>query len=236
MSFISQPASPITSIPVTVPQGGTGQTSLTANNVLLGNGTSALQVVAPGASGNVLQSNGTTWTSAAASTGAMTLIQTQTASGASTLDFTGITGYNQYRFVIGSWLPSTPGSLEMLYSYSGTFASSSVYITSDIYLDSVALQRTYNNTFNRSYFSTSAAATTSQYGASGYVDFFNASTSGKYVVSIANMGYYFNTGPAWTFQQRWVVCTQATTGFDGVRFQVGAGTFSGKFSLYGITQ
>ena len=43
--------------------GGTGSTTLTANNVLLGNGTSALQVVAPGASGNVLTSNGTTWQS-----------------------------------------------------------------------------------------------------------------------------------------------------------------------------
>lgn len=48
-----------------VANGGTGTTSLTANNVLLGNGTSALQVVAPGASGNVLTSNGTTWASAA---------------------------------------------------------------------------------------------------------------------------------------------------------------------------
>jgi hypothetical protein len=47
--------------------GGTGASTLTANNVLLGNGTSALQVVAPGTSGNVLTSNGTTWTSAAGS-------------------------------------------------------------------------------------------------------------------------------------------------------------------------
>lgn len=50
---------------LSVAQGGTGSTSLTANNVLLGNGTSALQAVAPGTSGNVLTSNGTTWTSAA---------------------------------------------------------------------------------------------------------------------------------------------------------------------------
>jgi len=34
--------------------------------VLLGNGTSAFQTVAPSTSGNVLTSNGTTWTSAAA--------------------------------------------------------------------------------------------------------------------------------------------------------------------------
>jgi hypothetical protein len=48
-----------------VANGGTGAATLTANNVLLGNGTSALQVVAPGTNGNVLQSNGTTWVSAA---------------------------------------------------------------------------------------------------------------------------------------------------------------------------
>ena len=49
--------------------GGTGATSLTANNVLLGNGTSALQVVAPGTNGNVLTSNGTTWASTAPAAG-----------------------------------------------------------------------------------------------------------------------------------------------------------------------
>lgn len=48
-----------------VSAGGTGSTTLTANNVLLGNGTSALQTVAPGTAGNVLTSNGTTWASTA---------------------------------------------------------------------------------------------------------------------------------------------------------------------------
>jgi hypothetical protein len=47
-----------------VDQGGTGLTTLTANNVILGNGTSNPLFVAPGTSGNVLTSNGTTWTSA----------------------------------------------------------------------------------------------------------------------------------------------------------------------------
>lgn len=48
-----------------VNHGGTGRTTLTSNNVLLGNGTSPVNFVAPGTSGNVLTSNGTTWTSAA---------------------------------------------------------------------------------------------------------------------------------------------------------------------------
>jgi hypothetical protein len=46
-----------------VANGGTGATTLTANNIILGNGTSAVQFVAPGTSGNILTSNGTTWTS-----------------------------------------------------------------------------------------------------------------------------------------------------------------------------
>jgi hypothetical protein len=50
-----------------VAQGGTGAATFTANNVLLGNGTSAFQVVAPGTAGNVLTSNGTTWVSSAGS-------------------------------------------------------------------------------------------------------------------------------------------------------------------------
>jgi hypothetical protein len=48
-----------------VGSGGTGATSLTANNVILGNGTSAVQVVAPSTAGNVLTSDGTTWQSTA---------------------------------------------------------------------------------------------------------------------------------------------------------------------------
>lgn len=46
-----------------VSNGGIGTNTLSANAVLLGNGTSALQTVAPGANGNVLVSNGTTWVS-----------------------------------------------------------------------------------------------------------------------------------------------------------------------------
>jgi hypothetical protein len=51
---------------LTVADGGTGASSITANSVILGNGTSALSgnLVAPSTSGNLLTSNGTTWTSA----------------------------------------------------------------------------------------------------------------------------------------------------------------------------
>jgi hypothetical protein len=45
-----------------VAAGGTGRSTLTANNVILGNGTSAVNFVAPSTSGLALRSNGTTFT------------------------------------------------------------------------------------------------------------------------------------------------------------------------------
>ena len=51
--------------PLPVGSGGTGAATLTLNNVILGNGTSAPLTVAPSTSGNVLTSNGTTWASTA---------------------------------------------------------------------------------------------------------------------------------------------------------------------------
>ena len=55
---------------LTVADGGTGASTITANSVILGNGTSALSgnLVAPSTAGNVLTSNGTTWASTAPAT------------------------------------------------------------------------------------------------------------------------------------------------------------------------
>ena len=61
-----------------VANGGTGLSTITANNVILGNGTSAVQLVAPSTSGNVLTSNGTTWQSTAPAGGGVTSLNGQT--------------------------------------------------------------------------------------------------------------------------------------------------------------
>jgi hypothetical protein len=52
-----------------VARGGTGASTLTAENVIIGNGTSAVKFVAAGTSGNVLTSNGSAWVSQAISAG-----------------------------------------------------------------------------------------------------------------------------------------------------------------------
>lgn len=102
---------------LSVANGGTGASSFTANNVLLGNGTSAFQVVAPGTSGNVLTSNGTTWESTApAGGGAWTLISSGTAASASTINFSSgsfdSSLYSAYRIVLS---PVNPGGARDMY-------------------------------------------------------------------------------------------------------------------------
>ena len=69
-----------------VANGGTGLATLPLNNVILGNTTSTVQSVAPGATGNLLTSDGTTWASSApqgAATGPS--VQTFLASGTFTV-------------------------------------------------------------------------------------------------------------------------------------------------------
>ena len=52
-------------VPLNTANGGTGLTTLTANNVVLGNGINNVILVAPGTTGNVLTSNNGTWVSQA---------------------------------------------------------------------------------------------------------------------------------------------------------------------------
>ena len=76
-SGITSPSIDLTT-PLVVADGGTGTNTLTANNVILGNGTSAVAFVAPGSNGNLLTSNGSTWTSAAPPAGGVTSLNGQT--------------------------------------------------------------------------------------------------------------------------------------------------------------
>lgn len=85
-----------------VGSGGTGLATLTARNVILGNGASAPTFVAPGTTGNVLQSNGTTWTSAAvASGGGLTLLATTSlTAGLANITYTSLASAKQFIFFV----------------------------------------------------------------------------------------------------------------------------------------
>jgi hypothetical protein len=104
-----------------VANGGTGQTSLAANNVLLGNGTSGVQTVAPSTAGNVLTSNGTTWVSqaAAAFDAGTVLIFAQTSA---PTGWTKLTNLNNYALRVVSGAASTGGTV----AFTTAFASQAV--------------------------------------------------------------------------------------------------------------
>ena len=115
---------PATASVLGVASGGTGANTLTSNNVILGNGTSAVQFVAPSTNGNVLTSNGTTWTSAAAPgggfpAGTIMLFRQTSAPTGWTKDTTNFNN-NAIRVVTGS--VSSGGSVD----FSTAFASQSV--------------------------------------------------------------------------------------------------------------
>jgi hypothetical protein len=65
INFIAASPAFVNGAVLEVSGGGTGQSTLTANNVILGNGASPVAFVSPSVSGNFLRSNGTTWESAA---------------------------------------------------------------------------------------------------------------------------------------------------------------------------
>jgi hypothetical protein len=99
-----------------VANGGTGLSTLTANSVLIGNGTSNVQFVAPGSAGNVLLSNGTAWTSAALSSMAYQASNSVSITGGSISGLSslatssGTVGTNAYRAVTISTSAPTGGT------------------------------------------------------------------------------------------------------------------------------
>jgi hypothetical protein len=99
-----------------VANGGTGLSTITANNVILGNGTSAVQVVAPSTSGNVLTSNGTTWVSSTPAGGGVTSLNGQTGA----ITNTGIDSIGSY--IVGY----TNSGNTTQYNIGGTIAGSSL--------------------------------------------------------------------------------------------------------------
>jgi hypothetical protein len=123
--------------PLTVAQGGTGAATLTANNVLLGNGTSAPQFVAPSTTGNVLTSNGTTWTSAAGAYALTSGTAVASTSGTS-IDFTSIPSWVK-RITIMFDSVSTNGTTQPLFQLGAGSVTTSGYVTTSTRLqDSVS--------------------------------------------------------------------------------------------------
>jgi hypothetical protein len=123
-------ASNVSSGTLSATRGGTGSANLTAENVILGNGASAVKVVAPGTANNVLTSNGSTWISQAAGGGfasgtVMLFAQTSAPTGWTKNVSTG--DNSALRVVTGT--ASTGGSVGFTTAFASQTPSGSVSIT-----------------------------------------------------------------------------------------------------------
>lgn len=210
-----------------VANGGTGATSLTANNVILGNGTSAVQVVAPGTSGNVLTSNGTTWTSAAVSSSSgMTLVSTQTASSSSLVEWTGLTG--SVFMVVFNNMVHTTGAGVFLVAQGGT----SSYITS-------GYNSGYTYNYNGGIAWSGNAATPASYWWVAYRDNTTQRGSGQLLITTSANITNCQAQSIWSnglYAQLSAGSNASVTNMTRVKLYVSNGsTFSGTFSLYKLS-
>ena len=111
--------------PITVSNGGTGLSTLTANNIVLGNGSNDVLFVAPGTSGNILQSTGTTWESTAALATPITVSN----------GGTGLATLTSQNLIVGNDTGNVsfvaPGAIgTFLYSSGSTWAASTMMVLS----------------------------------------------------------------------------------------------------------
>jgi hypothetical protein len=232
-----------TSNPLTVSQGGTGDSSFTAYAVITGGTTSTgvfQNVSGLGSSGQVLTSNGAsalpTWQAAGSGGGNLVLIQSQTASSSATISFTsGITStYNNYVFYLSNVVPATnTAQLKLVFSING----GSSYITSSLGtgMNYWAYNSTTNNNVNAStsFFISPALSTTT--GMSGIINCLDI-TSGTVPLQNSIMtlnstalattafgvggGFYFTTATINAFQ-----------------FSMSSGNIaSGVFTLFGVLE
>jgi hypothetical protein len=215
--------------PLGVPNGGIGASTLAANNVLLGNGTSAVQVVAPGATGNVLTSNGTTWTSAAVTPSTYELISTAVASNTTNVDFINLSSnYSEYVIVCSEWYTTNVNTVWLLTSSDNgsTFASSNGNYIGNIIngqaasVTSSALSTSFPNLM---------IGATVDYGHYMTIRMVNAGLAKNFAFE-ATAGNYISDG----VQRRIVGFRKSTTAVNAVRLSSGTSNLNGTFRLYGV--
>jgi hypothetical protein len=125
-----------------VANGGTGQSSLTTNNVILGNGTLGVQFVSAGTTGNVLTANGSSWASSAA----------PSAFSSSSNSTNGYVVFSNGLILQWCQITTTSASLNTNYSFPMTFPNNCFNIVASPYYSSNSFG---NNTLALGTFSTS---------------------------------------------------------------------------------
>lgn len=124
--------------PIAVADGGTGVNTFTANNVILGNGTSSLNgnIVSPASAGNVLTADGTTWVSSPK----ITLGTAQITTSGTSIEFTSIPSWARKITVMFSGVSTNSSSLLLIQIGSGSYTNTG-YVSSSGYATSTGAAR-----------------------------------------------------------------------------------------------
>jgi hypothetical protein len=255
-TVLTLPATSGTVITTTSGTASSATTATTATNLAGGsNGTipyqsasGTTQMLAVGTSGQVLQTNGAgapSWVTPSA--GAITLISTQTASGGTSVNWTGLTTYNKYQIIVEN-LYGTGGSI--LYLQLG-YGAGPTYITSNYqYVNSTAYRGSAGSNGSSIYSSVTdsgaqiagaaqSIGTNSFNGISGTIFITNMlATTGNSKASGTSLigGDGFGNGSSAAMEIDSVGFSNSDTNVKtAIKLYTPYGTITGKFSLYGIT-
>lgn len=222
-----------TAAAVTPAQGGTGLTTLTANNVILGNGTSNVQFVAPGSSGSVLTSNGTTWTSASSAAGLSTPLAVLTPTASTAVNFltTFSAAYNAY-LIIGEGITNSADDQLFL-----QFAVSGAADTGSNYYRSASYSSTAITTASTSALAGPAGQTTAGIGSNFSILVLNANDATRLKTIIADYAAQTAATPGYVGDRRVCHYTAANAVTGGRFIWSGGANFgaTGKIRIYGIS-
>jgi hypothetical protein len=212
--------------------GGTGANTLTANNVILGNGTSAVQFVAPGTSGNVLSSNGTTWASSTVP-GGWVYLSTVTASAAATADIetTFDSTYDNYVIVATGVSWSATSILGARFKISGSYATTG-YSYSITYSSTTTVTATANTAGTGTQVNLFPSLGASNYY--GFVFYVYSAADTATTKTVSFSGFGGAGGGTVQYQSSGGGGYASGAALTGIRFLMTSGTITGTFRLYGI--
>jgi hypothetical protein len=243
-SFSTLPSTNLaTGVTGTLPvgNGGTGATTLTANNVILGNGGSAVQFVAPGTNGNVLTSNGTTWTSATpAGGGSWVYLNSFTPSGNTIYNITGqfSSTYDDYFFICEGLQPSFGSEFLSLRLYiNGTVQTSDYWsVRASVYNNNTSFTSGGGGSSVGMLADNTGVTSTTQ-SIAGQIFLYNVNSSSQNMASW-DFGYTAleNPGGNYGMWTRGSVRNANSGPITGIRMYWGSATFTsaGVIRLYGI--
>lgn len=217
--------------PLPASEGGSGLAAPTVNDVLLGNGASAFQVVAPQTSGLVLVSNGSTWISGS---GGRTLMQTVTANNASSIVFnTGIdTAHKAYTIRCSQIVPLSNAFLFLRVSLDGgaTFKSGVADYTWSANTISVGSGVASINSSAGDAQILLTATMTGGNALNGNIDFFAPAAGGQNHIFQSRMS---GTGPLLIDTSAAGAYVGTANALNSIAIVANAGNISGTCSLYG---